>query len=149
MDEVIDVLNRFNSVNYYEENFPTTEEAGDAINFCMKIKNKWDKIEKILLEPDEVECNKQKKVLVSSIDTTNCELLNNIKYPANVKFRIPDDLPKEIKKIFVDNFAGKTNWDGTGWSAFCSWKGFYDSIKTEVSFYDVFHQYSKNYMEKT
>lgn len=109
MDEVIDVLNRFNSVNYYEENFPTTEEAGDAINFCMKIKNKWDKIEKILLEPDEVECNKQKKVLVSSIDTINCELLNNIKYPANVKFRIPDDLPKEIKKIFVDNFAGKTN----------------------------------------
>lgn len=39
MDEVIDVLNRFNSVNYYEENFPTTEEASNAINYCIKIKN--------------------------------------------------------------------------------------------------------------
>ena len=39
MDKVIDVLNRFNSTNYYDENFPTTEEADNAINFCMKIKN--------------------------------------------------------------------------------------------------------------
>ena len=134
MDEVIDVLNRFNSVNYYEENFPTTEEASNAINFCMKIKNKWDKIEKILSEPDVIK---------------NCELPNHTKYPANVKFRILHDLPKEIQKRFVDNFAGQTNWDGTEWSAFCSWNGFHDSIKTEVSFYDVFPQYSKNYMEKT
>lgn len=71
-----------------------------------------------------------------------------ITYPAAVKFRIPDDLPKEIKKRFVDDFAGQTYWNGAGWSAFYSWDGFHNSIKKEVSFYEVFPQYSSENLEQ-
>ena len=39
MDEVIEVLRRFNSLNNYNENFPTEEEANNAISICIKIKN--------------------------------------------------------------------------------------------------------------
>lgn len=55
---------------------------------------------------------------------------------------------KKLKKRFVDNFAGQTIYDGSGWSAFCSWNGFHDSAKKEVSFYDVFPHYSKKLYRK-